>query len=445
MESPIVCKRPLVFTTASNDLTRPWEAAELEEWEVGAEECPASPLLFIKPHSNSHEPRSARLRTRRELSLDFDFQVSVSQPVFSLPTSPRAFSVSRVLTAWRTEAALKLVSAYCPLDTLCRLLTLNHCFSQCKEFRRHFRLHLATGLDVLTRTRYWRHQSSQPSCHFRALALCSADIRNDTIRTLTWNYQPFSSALQSRIVRVLDAIAQSDTSIGYCQGMNYLAGVTVQVMATEEECYWVLDTILRKLKLGKLYRPGLKQLKLRCFQLDHLLQTYIPALAQHLKSLKLTAKTYAARWFLTLLSCELPGPTVLVVWDLFLQYGWKALFRVMLAMLNSVQTQLLQADAAEATELLTSMVTHCDQQVLQQTFHYKVTRKMLGNIKRLKTEHSRWMQERRSCPRSQWTSSEISLPTEGNDDSLAKRLLRYLLPASMLEETVCLEDLGKTN
>ena len=447
MESPIVCHRPRVFLASKNDLkslhkSELWDSAPLEDWEV-ATESPASPLLFVHPHSNSHISKLDFYRPRQERSLGIPTFHSMPA-LYSQPSSPRTRPV------WKVEAALRLVAAYCPLPTLTALMLVNRSIGRSRELKSCLRVLLSSGLQPGTRYRYWHQQAHYcPTCPFafRPLSLCSPDIVNDTIRTPAWNTPQFPLFQQAKLTRVLDAISTSNAEIGYCQGMNYVAGVIVQVIDREEDCYLLMSALLRKHKLGNLYKAGLKKLKLRCFQLDSLVQKELPALAGHLKGVGLTAKVYAARWFLTLLSCDLPGPALLVVWDLFLYSGWKALFRVMLAMLASVEQRLLTSDAANSTYILDEIATHCGQNVIRQSFTYKVTRKRLQDLKRLKKERHRrsyqpLVRETEGNCRFH-TESCLTLQTEPSEDSLARRLLRYLLPASMLEETICLDDLSK--
>lgn len=445
MDSPIACRKPRVFITARNDLkslrkSEMTHSATIEEWETGTEECPASPLLFTSPHSNSHQSKMIRFQEH-----PFSIPTSHSLPMLYLHASS-----PRIQPAWKAEAALRLVATHCPLSTLTALMLVNRSIGRSREIKRCFRLLLCNGLLPATRSRYW-HQtcrfSSAICLSFRPLSLCSRDIINDTIRTPSWNSPQFPLFQQSKMIRVLDAVSTSNANIGYCQGMNYVAGVIVQVMEKEEDCYWMLSSLLWKYKLGNLYKAGLKLLKLRCYQLDCLLQDSLPVLAAHLRAIGLHAKVYAARWFLTLLSCDLSSSSLLVMWDLFLQSGWKVLFRVMLAMLASVQQQLLASDTSTAIDVLTSIGTCCGSNVIKQAFAYKVTNKRLKELKLQKTERYRRSYRSPANPVERITGSLIdpclSLPTEPSEDNLAIRLLRYLLPASMLEETICLDDLKK--
>jgi hypothetical protein len=50
--------------------------------------------------------------------------------------------------------------------------------------------------------------------------------------------------------RVLHAFAVYNPRIGYCQSLNFLAGLLLLFVDTEEQCFWLLNVITR------IYLPG---------------------------------------------------------------------------------------------------------------------------------------------------------------------------------------------
>ncbi len=53
---------------------------------------------------------------------------------------------------------------------------------------------------------------------------------------------------------------------------------------------------------------------------------------------EITADFYAAQWIATLFSYDLPIEIVTKVLDIFLIDGWKVVFKLILALLNSIQS-----------------------------------------------------------------------------------------------------------
>lgn len=46
-----------------------------------------------------------------------------------------------------------------------------------------------------------------------------------------------------KMMNMLLAYAKRNTSVGYCQGMNYLAGMITRVIDEEENCFWTLTNL----------------------------------------------------------------------------------------------------------------------------------------------------------------------------------------------------------
>ena len=65
--------------------------------------------------------------------------------------------------------------------------------------------------------------------------------------------------MQRNLYNVLLAFSNSNQTIGYCQGLNYIAGLLLLVTKEEEATFWLLKTLLEQ-KLPDYYTasmPGL--------------------------------------------------------------------------------------------------------------------------------------------------------------------------------------------
>jgi Rab-GTPase-TBC domain len=56
----------------------------------------------------------------------------------------------------------------------------------------------------------------------------------------------------------------------------------------------------------------------------------------------------ASQWFLTLFAYSLPLSALLASWDVVFAQGWKALFRLGIGRLKTVETQLLGLEIGES-------------------------------------------------------------------------------------------------
>lgn len=68
--------------------------------------------------------------------------------------------------------------------------------------------------------------------------------------------------------RVLRAYAVYDTEVGYCQGMNFLAGLLLTYMPNEACAFGGLVVLMQERKLRELYKTDLAQLQVS-YALQH--------------------------------------------------------------------------------------------------------------------------------------------------------------------------------
>jgi hypothetical protein len=171
--------------------------------------------------------------------------------------------------------------------------------------------------------------------------------------------QPIISSLR----RVLRAFSVYNPRIGYCQSLNFLAGLLLLFVETEEQCFWLLNVITH------IYLPGTHEISLEGSKVDlSVLMAEIrdtmpavwdkiggdleaqpdarPATSKSLRrptrmKRKDTTELSTERlppitlcmtaWFMSCFIGTLPIETTLRVWDIFFYEGSKTLFRVALS------------------------------------------------------------------------------------------------------------------
>ncbi|EFX02380.1 GTPase activating protein [Grosmannia clavigera kw1407] len=194
----------------------------------------------------------------------------------------------------------------------------------------------------------------------------------------------------SKLRRVLLAFSIYNPRIGYCQSLNFLAGLLLLFVETEEQCFWLLNVITR------IYLPGTHDMSLEGSKVDlsvlmTALQDSLPNVwakiggeldmgaghpgqrhqaaaheaAKHSNPLGLRMKlpmlggrgadALAAAssadhlppitlcmtaWFMSCFIGTLPMETTLRVWDIFFYEGSKTLFRVALAVFKLGESEI---------------------------------------------------------------------------------------------------------
>jgi TBC1 domain family member 6 len=165
--------------------------------------------------------------------------------------------------------------------------------------------------------------------------------------------------------RVLSAFAIFNPSIGYCQSLNFLGGMLLLFVESEEQAFWLLNIITR------VYLPGTHEMNLEGSKVDlSVLMNELEAVLPNVWS-KIsddgsgpTKKKSSRRaryhrhavsasgdnlppvtlaltaWFMSCFIGTLPIETTLRVWDVFFYEGSKTLFRVALAIFKAGENEI---------------------------------------------------------------------------------------------------------
>ncbi|MCJ1394772.1 hypothetical protein MMC18_007652 [Xylographa bjoerkii] len=151
--------------------------------------------------------------------------------------------------------------------------------------------------------------------------------------------------LLSSLRRVLSAFAIHHPHTGYCQSLNFLAGLLL-LFLPEEKAFWLLHI------LTSTHLPGTHELSLEGANVD--LWVLMLALKEALPSIwakvggEVSASTTrlppislcTTSWFMSLFIGTLPIETVLRVWDVLFYEGSRTLFRVALAVFKLGEAEI---------------------------------------------------------------------------------------------------------
>ncbi|KAK7420969.1 hypothetical protein QQX98_002536 [Neonectria punicea] len=171
--------------------------------------------------------------------------------------------------------------------------------------------------------------------------------------------------------RVLHAFSVYNPRIGYCQSLNFLAGLLLLFVETEEQCFWLLNVITR------IYLPGTHETSLEGSKVDlgvlmTELRDTMPGIWDKVggdleaepnsrpptsKSIRLPRARRRdlsrlstdrlppitlclTSWFMSCFIGTLPIETTLRVWDVFFYEGSKTLFRISLAVFKLGESEI---------------------------------------------------------------------------------------------------------
>lgn len=181
-------------------------------------------------------------------------------------------------------------------------------------------------------------------------------IEIDLPRTFPDNiYFSSNSHLPSQLFNILAAFAHQNTEVGYCQGLNYIAGLLLLATKDEEVTFWLLKVLVEKI-LPQYYIKTMSGLLTDLAVLDELINIQDPHVHRHIKDIGMPWAVATTKWFVCIYSEVLPTETVLRIWDCLFYEGSKILFRVAITLIKTHRQQILETrDLSELVVCFKSM------------------------------------------------------------------------------------------
>ncbi|XP_073995401.1 growth hormone-regulated TBC protein 1-A-like [Rhodnius prolixus] len=169
-------------------------------------------------------------------------------------------------------------------------------------------------------------------------------IRTDLPRTFPDNiFFNSGDEYQEQLFRVLVAYGHHNKVTGYCQGMNYIAGLLLLVTKSEESTFWLLKTLVERI-LPDYYSNTMDGLLTDIDVISELVSSKYPAVNAHLSQLGLPWPVVLTKWLVCLYCEVLPTETVLRIWDCLFNEGSKILLRVAITLIALHKSEILACD-----------------------------------------------------------------------------------------------------
>ena len=165
-----------------------------------------------------------------------------------------------------------------------------------------------------------------------------SEIDDDIGRTLPGRelFAGPESEGQRALKQILQAYSVFNSTVGYCQGMNFIAGYLFLNIGNKEEAFWTFVSIMRQVR--GLFVEGVPLLNASFDILERMIRDRLPTLAAHLARQGVTVMPFASQWFSTLF-CFATVPRRLSnrILDIFLYSGYEIVFRVGMAILANLE------------------------------------------------------------------------------------------------------------
>ncbi|KAI7830608.1 rab-GTPase-TBC domain-containing protein [Gamsiella multidivaricata] len=211
------------------------------------------------------------------------------------------------------------------------------------------------GIPITYRNKIWQEVSGaldmrQPGYYKELLSRkdpeacqCWGDIELDLHRTFPTNvlFGPGGHGIE-KLKNILLAYSLHNPTVGYCQGMNLLAGTLLLTNNAEEEAFWLLTSMLGRHLPEDYFTQQLLSPQADQRVLRELVQEIMPRLYAHFEEMHVDVTAVTFSWFLTLFTDCLPVETLLRVWDIFFVEGMIIVFKVALAILWMNEKEIMK-------------------------------------------------------------------------------------------------------
>lgn len=145
--------------------------------------------------------------------------------------------------------------------------------------------------------------------------------------------------------KILKTYAIVNPSLDYCQGMNFIAGFLYLTLDKEEAlAFAVMREVIERHAMANLFNMELPMLKLMFYQLDRLISIHLPDLHNHFKDETINSSYFSSPFFITLFTSIMQTQSTFLhawklqrVWDHFLIYGWKSIFKLCILILKTYE------------------------------------------------------------------------------------------------------------
>ncbi|KEP64918.1 UNVERIFIED_CONTAM: TBC domain-containing protein [Hammondia hammondi] len=196
--------------------------------------------------------------------------------------------------------------------------------------------------------RVYERQAERRSSFFALIMI-------DVPRTFP-DVEVFDKDAQALLCRNLNAFANIHPEVGYCQGMNFIAGLLLLVSSFDEfDAFCVFRALMQRYRLKGFFQEKFPLLRKYMKVFDTLASQQLPELRQHFLDEGVLPAVYLHQWFLTLFVTSLPLRSVCVLWDFLLGEGLHGLLELAVALLKVLTRFIIHLRFEEVVKFLKSL------------------------------------------------------------------------------------------
>lgn len=177
-------------------------------------------------------------------------------------------------------------------------------------------------------------------------------IEKDLDRTFPY-HSFFHRKKGKRALRnVLLTFVNNHPELGYCQGMNSVAGVFLIVSEDATESYAMLRCLCYGFGAKELYEYEFPLVNDLCKEFHRVLAEKSPDLHQYLLYVELDDHLWLTKWFMTLFSYSFHISSVVRIWDSIFAYGLGYMINIALGILEYLKPYFIGKNLQDLLEFL---------------------------------------------------------------------------------------------
>lgn len=207
-------------------------------------------------------------------------------------------------------------------------------------------------------------------------------IDMDVVRS----FQKNEAITDENLKNILKVYAYMNKELGYCQGMNYIAGTIFLVLHSESIACQALSAMIDKFSMTSLFTHKLKKLKKLFYILDRLTSFIYPEINEIFKDAWVFSDNYSSAWFMTVFSSifHFRFDVLVKIWDVYFVYGWKGLFKICLGILKSFEDKLVDKSFEDIMFILGGLANAeiFDDDFFKKAMLIPVSNRMISSIKK---------------------------------------------------------------
>ena len=170
----------------------------------------------------------------------------------------------------------------------------------------------------------------------------------DLRRTFPEEKDCMTDSFLEKLKNVLMCYSIRNTSVGYCQGMNFIGGRLLLIMGNEEQTFWLFVQIMEKI-LSIIYYSELVGIVVETTIIENLISFYFPKLQEYFidNNFNVPLRNFIHKWMVGLFTQTLSPEMVYTFFDFLFLDGRDLLIKNSIFIISFIHDKLIKNNNIE--------------------------------------------------------------------------------------------------